>query len=67
MAFALKYYHNFKQIKEYTSDDWRIEIYLDGYGGASSELAYLEAGSVNLSRQGDVLTQVWGSKLSFGL
>jgi hypothetical protein len=68
MAYALKYYHNFKTIKDYGSgDEYRLEIYLEGYGGGSSELNAIERNSIELSRDGDLLENVLGTKLTFSL
>jgi hypothetical protein len=68
LAYALKYYHNFHQIKDYGgADEYRIEIYLEGYGGASSEINKIASNSVNVSRSGDLLDNVLGTKLTFGI
>jgi hypothetical protein len=69
MAYALKYYHNFHQLKSYAgaSTEYRIEVYLEGYGGGSSEIDNIAAGSINLSRSGDMLDNVLGTQLTFGI
>ena len=68
MAYALKYYHNFHQIKDYSgATEWRLEIYLEGYGGGSSELENISRNSIILSRDGDLLNNVFGTKLSFSI
>lgn len=69
MAYALKYYQNFFQVKDYSGgtggDEYRLEIYLEGYGGASSEIEGIQRNSVKLSRSGDLLDNILGSKLTF--
>jgi len=68
MAYALKYYHNFQSIKSYGSgSEYRLEIYLEGYGGSSSELNKIERNSIQLDRAGDLLENVLGTTLSFNL
>jgi hypothetical protein len=68
LAYALKYYHNFYQIKDYGgADEYRLEIYLEGYGGGSSEINKIQANSINVSRSGDLLDNVLGTKLTFGI
>ncbi|MHA2040205.1 MAG: hypothetical protein ACW98X_27730, partial [Promethearchaeota archaeon] len=69
MAYALKYYQNFYQVKDYSGgtggDEYRLEIYLEGYGGASSEIEGIQRNSIKISRSGDVLDNLLGSKLTF--
>ncbi len=67
MAYALKYTYTFKQVKAYTTEDWKLNIYLEGYGGASSEISFIQRNSIQLTRDGDVLDQVLGTRLTFGL
>lgn len=67
MAFALKYTSTFRQIKEYsTSGEWQIKIYLEGYGGASSEIKTV-AGTLSLNRGGDFTATMLATTLSFGV
>ena len=67
MAYALKYYQNIEQMKPYSgATTWRIEIYLEGYGGGSSEVNFTRD-SIELSREGDLLEGVQGTKLTLGL
>ena len=67
MAYGLKYYYNFSQIKNYTNDSYRIEIYKEGYASSSTEINNIAGGSISVSRDGDVLEVVQGTKMSFGL
>jgi len=66
MAYALKYTSEFYQLKNYTTDKWKIEIYLEGYGGGSSEIR-LDADSVVMSRDGELLDVVQGTKLTISI
>lgn len=67
MAFGLKYTHNFCQVKGYsTSGEYKIEIYLEGYGGASSELT-CSRGSIRMNRGGELLENVQATTLSIGI
>jgi hypothetical protein len=68
MAYGLKYTHSFHQIKDYgNSSEWKLEIYLEGYGGASSEIEHILKNSIKLSKEGELLNVVQGSKLSFSI
>jgi hypothetical protein len=67
MAYALKYTYTFKQIKTYTTEEWKLKIYLDGYGGSDSEINFIQKDSIKLSRDGDILENVLGTKLTFGI
>ena len=68
MAYALKYHHNFHQIKDYSgSTEWRLEVYLEGYAGSASELENVARNSVIMSRDGDLLDNVFTTKLTFSV
>jgi len=66
MAYGLKYTSNFYQVKNYTTSKYKIEIYLEGYGGSSSDIT-LSSGSVNMNRGGDLLENVQATTLSIGI
>jgi len=67
MAYALKYYHNFHQLKSYAggATEYRLEIYLEGHAAPPSEIDKIAAGSIELSRSGEMLDNVLGTQLSF--
>ena len=67
MAFALKYFYNFQQIKNYTTSEWRIEIFLEGYEGAPIEIDNLTRNSIKLNREGGLLDIAHGTTLTLGL
>ena len=67
MAYALKYTYNFFQVKNYTQDEYQLKIYLEGYGGGSSAIDNIAAGTIKLSREGELLDNVLGTKLTFSL
>ncbi len=67
MAFGLKYTSTFHQIKSYsTSGEWKVDIYLEGYGGASSSIT-LERNTISLKRDGDYMDTILSTTLSFGI
>ncbi len=66
MAFGLKYTHSFNQIKNYTVDQYKIEIYLEGYVGGEMELT-LAKDSIKVSREGDLLQNVQPTTMSFSI
>jgi len=69
---GVKYTHTFHQLKKYDSTDpedateWRIDILQDSWVGASTEV-YCDKDSIVLSREGDLLDVVQGTKLSVSL
>jgi len=69
---GIKYTHNFHQIKKYDKTDpdsatlWRLEILQDSWAGASTEID-CDRDSIVLSRGGDLLDVVQGSKLSVSI
>ena len=74
MAYGLKFTHNFFQIKNYQKDvpstinphEWQIQIHEEGYGGGVSTFD-VDEGSINLSREGDLLEVIQGSKFTFSI
>lgn len=65
MAYGLKYTYSFFSLIDYSSPDFKLNIYLEGYGGASSEIKHLERNSIVLNRGGDLLENIQGTKLTF--
>lgn len=66
MAYGIKYTSTFQQLKDYSTTEWQIKIYLEGYGGASAEF-FTEMGSVQLRRDGDISAHILPTTLEFGL
>jgi hypothetical protein len=68
MAFGLKYTHNFHQIKQYgsVSTEWQIRILQEGFDGSTSTFD-VDRNSINLSREGDLLTTTQGTTLTFSI
>jgi len=67
MSYGLKYTHDFNQIKDYgNSSEWQIQIHLEGYGGSVSTFN-VDRGSITLSREGDVLETIQGTKFTFSI
>lgn len=67
MAYGLKFTHTFFQLKGYsTTGEYKVEIYLEGYGGASSEFKS-PRGSINMKRGGDLLEVIQATTLSVGI
>lgn len=67
MAFALKYTYTFQQLIAYTTSDWKIEIYLEGFGGGATAINNMGRNSIILSREGDFMSNVQGTQLSFDI
>ena len=69
---AIKYTHTFHQLKKYDDTDpndateWRVEILQDSWLGAATEIE-CDRDSIILSRDGDLLDVVQGTKLSVSL
>jgi len=68
MAFGLKYIHRFNQIKQYgsVSTEWEIRISQEGFNGSTSTFD-VDRNSINLSREGDLLTTTQGTTLTFSI
>lgn len=65
MAYGKKYTFNFKSLVEYTSDEFLINIYKEGYGGSVTEISKVVSNSIKLSREGDLLENIQGTTLAF--
>ena len=69
---GVKYTHTFHQLKKYDKTDpddateWRIDILQDSWLGASTEIE-CDRDSIVLSREGDLLDVVQGTKLQVSL
>lgn len=66
MAYGLKYTSNFYQVKEYSTEEWRLEIYEEGFFGPQG-LFNTDRNSIKLSRGGELLENVLGTKLTFSI
>ena len=67
MAFGKKYSTTFYQLKSYaTSGEWQINIYLEGYGGAVTEIDTSRS-SIKLDRGGDFSDSIRATTLSLGV
>lgn len=67
MAFALKYTSTFYQVKDYsTTGEWQIKIYLDGYGGGSTEIKTV-GDTISLNRGGDFKSTMLTTTLNFSV
>ena len=67
MAFGKKYSTTFYQLKSYaTSGEWQINIYLEGYGGAVTEIDTVR-NSIKLDRGGDFADSIRATTLEFSV
>ena len=72
MAYGLKFIHEFYQLKKYVAADsedtikWRVEIHQKDYVGSAS-IVECDKDSIQLSREGDLLDVVQGTKLSISI
>ncbi len=67
MAFGKKYSTTFYQLKSYaTSGEWQINIYLEGYGGAVTEIDTVKD-SIKLDRGGDFADSIRATTLEFSV
>jgi len=67
LAFGLKYTSTFHQIKSYsTTGEWKVDIYLEGYVGASSSIT-LERNTISLKRDGEYMSNIQSTTFSFGI
>ena len=67
MAYGKKYSTTFQQLKSYsTSGEWQINIYLEGYGGAVTEIDTVKD-SIKLVRDGDFADAIRPTTLEFSV
>ena len=65
MAYGLKYTSTFFQVKSYsTTGEWLINIYLEGYGGATTEFKTVK-NSIKRERTGDFKDVIRPTTLTF--
>ena len=67
MAYGLKYSSTFYQVKTYSTDgEWKINIYLEGYGGSVTEIDTVRD-SIKLTRSGDFEDVIRPTTLEFSV